>query len=374
MALSRRFSVLFLIGGLSTWGSLAAAAAELPAALGLEVRSEAAIAQGESPPQGYAVIHVNARSGSDSQGDGTQLRPFKTITQALKMAEANTLILLAAGVYSADSGEVFPLALKPQVTVQGLAGPNTSEVMIFGHGNYYSPSSGLRNITVLGANNAGLANVTISNPHPEGTGLWIESGSPIILENAFFRNGLHGVYIAGEGTPVIRGNYFAENGSAGLVIAGPSSAQVQANVFENTGTGITVAPNATPQILDNRISRNLDGLIVHAEARPTLENNQISRNRRNSIVDYAAWPGLPAIAPPDRVPPPPTTGAATGLPPAPTAFGESPAQLAPPVPVAPTLPAAATPPPVPALPVAAAPAEDAASSALAAPEPAAIAA
>lgn len=309
MASHIRLSAIVLIGGAITWGGWVTSVMASPdgfVASGTVV-SDTAIAQNTNPSQGYAVLHVNPQSGSNHQGDGSQLRPYQTITHALKQASENTLILLASGVYSADSGETFPIVLKPRVTVQGMAGPDVADVMIRGNGGYFSESSGVRNITLLGANNAGLANVTVSNPHPEGIGLWIESGSPVILDSAFFRNGLSGIHIAGGGTPVIRGNYFLENGQAGLVIAGPSSAAVESNVFENTGTGITVAPEATPKIENNRISSNLDGLVIHADARPTLRNNQIAHNRRNSIVDYASWSTVPTgMASGASQPPPPT--------------------------------------------------------------------
>jgi len=263
-----------------------------------------AIAQ-TTDTQGYNVLHVNARSGSDSQGTGSQMQPLKTITRALQIAQPNTLILLSAGTYDADSGERFPLQLQPGVTVQGAAGPNTAEVTIRGNGAYLSPTSGPQNVAIVGVTNAGLANVTISNPHPNGTGVWIENGSPIILESILYRNGAHGILIADRGTPVIRNNYFLENGDTGLMIAGPSSAQVQGNVFENTGVGIRVAPEARPQIQDNRITRNRDGLVLHADARPTLADNQIVQNRRNSIVDFASWTTLEPSPPTVTQPPPP---------------------------------------------------------------------
>ena len=306
MSNRHQLSAVLCLSGLLALGAGRASSIAAPLETNSEIAAEA-IAQASETASGHTVIHVNAQSGSDQQGDGSQLRPYQTITQALAGAEANTLILLSGGVYSADSGETFPIALQPQITVQALAGPNTAAVIIQGSGQYYSASSGMRNVAILGADNAGLANITVSNPHPEGTGLWVESGNPIILDNAFFQNGAHGVYLAGSGAPVIRGNYFAENGQAGLVIAGASSAQVQANVFENTGVGIVVAPEASPQISDNRISQNLEGLVMHADARPALSNNDITRNRRNSILDYASWSEIPVIStPPTSQPPPPT--------------------------------------------------------------------
>ncbi|MEM1310674.1 MAG: DUF1565 domain-containing protein, partial [Cyanobacteria bacterium P01_H01_bin.153] len=299
------------LGSALVWGTLAATDGRAVAATVVANEPEA-IAQVATPPEGYGVLHVNAASGSNADGDGSQLRPYKTITRALRLAEPGTLILLAGGTYSAESGEAFPLQLRSLVTIQGMAGPNTADVVILGNGNYYSESNGMQNVTLLGADNAGIANVTISNPHPEGNGLWIEAGSPVIQDSAFYQNGANGVYIAGAGAPVIRGNYFAENGRAGLVIAGPSSALVEGNIFENTGTGITVAPDSSPQILDNRISSNLDGLIIHAEARPTLQSNQIAHNRRNSIVDYAAWTPISNLGPLGATQPPPPTVNAVG--------------------------------------------------------------
>ncbi|MEM6835769.1 MAG: DUF1565 domain-containing protein [Cyanobacteria bacterium P01_C01_bin.120] len=271
-----------------------------------------AIAQIAMAPEDYVVIHVNAASGNDADGDGSQLRPYKTITQALRQAEPSTIILLAQGTYSAESGETFPLQLPSLVTIQGMAGPNVADVVILGNGSYYSESTGMQNVTVLGAGNGGIANVTISNTHPEGNGLWIEAGSPVVQDSAFYQNGANGVYVAGDGAPVIRGNYFAENGRAGLVIAGPSNALVEGNIFENTGTGIMVAPDSSPQIRENRVSSNRSGLIIHAGARPTLQGNEIAHNRQDRILDYGAWTATANLGPPGATqPPPPAVNAAS---------------------------------------------------------------
>ena len=313
-------SVALVLGGGIGWASqLPAAWADPnePKADTTATSFEQVVAQATSN-HSYLILHVNATAGDDVRGVGNQMQPLKTITHALSIATPNTLILLAEGAYSADTGEIFPLQLRPGVTVQGAAGPQSNAVVIQGSANYVSPTQGLQNVTILGADRAGLANVTVSNTHPNGTGLWIELGSPTILESAFLRNGSTGIYIAGGGEPVIRNNYFSENGEAGLVIAGSSSAWVQGNVFENTGTGISVAPEATPQILDNRITRNQEGLIIHASAQPVLQNNQIIQNRHNRIVDYAAWSETPTgpwvtQPPPPVLPASPTASVAATL-------------------------------------------------------------
>lgn len=273
-----------------------------------EANRGAAIAQVQNA--GYTVIYVNSTAGHDLQGNGSQMSPLRTIGHALRIAQPNTVIVLTPGVYGEATGERFPIQLRSGVTVQGAPGPLAGQVLIQGNASYVSRSQGVQNVTLVGADNAGLANVTVSNPHPAGHGLWIESGSPVILQNSFVRSGGAGVYIAGAGSPVIRNNIFVENGQAGLVINGPSSAQVQGNVFENTGTGISVAPQATPQIFENRITRNQSGLVLHADARPVLRNNQISQNRQNSLLDYAPWPAAqPLSDAPVAIAPPPTRSA-----------------------------------------------------------------
>lgn len=258
-----------------------------------------------NPQRDYTLIFVNATAGNDQLGDGSQRHPLATITHALQVAPPNTVIVLAPGEYSEATGEKFPLTLRPGVTVQGSPGPRESYAVIRGSGIYASPSSGLEPVTILASDRSGLGNVAVINPEGQGKGVWIESGSPILRNNAFIRSGYAGVYIAGAGAPLIENNYFSENGVAGLVVGGASQAQVEENVFENTGVGIQVAPNATPVIQNNQIVRNQDGIILQADARPQMANNVIAQNRRNGIVEFlpearnvVLSTTAPAVAPP----------------------------------------------------------------------------
>jgi hypothetical protein len=249
-------------------------------------------------PQSYSIIHVNAVSGSDVSGDGSQLRPWQTVTHALQMAEANAVIILAPGVYSEASGENFPIRLRPGVTVQGSATPGINNAVIRGSGTFPSATGAYMQVTIIGADGAGLAHVTVTNSGSSGYGLVIESGSPIIRENHFIGSGYAGAYAAGTGAPLFEQNYFSENGSVGLVIAGQSRAEVQGNTFENTGTGIQVEPGAHPTIANNRIVSNRAGLVVAAEARPHLHDNEIFQNRQNGVVELAAANKTETSSPP----------------------------------------------------------------------------
>ncbi|HBE48855.1 MAG TPA: hypothetical protein DDW76_08680, partial [Cyanobacteria bacterium UBA11369] len=66
-------------------------------------------------PVGANIIYVNPQTGNDSAGAGSETAPYRTISYALQQAQANTIIQLQPGSYTADTGEVFPLTLKSGV-------------------------------------------------------------------------------------------------------------------------------------------------------------------------------------------------------------------------------------------------------------------
>uniref|UniRef100_UPI0031FD28A9 DUF1565 domain-containing protein n=1 Tax=Sphaerothrix gracilis TaxID=3151835 RepID=UPI0031FD28A9 len=333
MATPQRFLThLFLLS--FTWGLLQPQAIAQAESLMAQAQPGASPTQPQ-PRQAnpYQVLHVNPTAGSDTQGSGGQRRPLQTIAYALQVAQPNTIILLAPGLYNQASGETFPLRLKPGVTIQGSPGSSGHTAVIQGGGQFSSPSLGRQNVAVVAADRAGLAHVTVSNPSSQGHGLWIESGSPVILENVFSGSGQAGIFLAGAGAPVIRGNYFYRNAIAGLIIHGENEAEIHNNRFEETGAGITVSQNAVPQIIGNQIIRNQEGLVLLAGAQPVLQNNDISQNRRNGVVEFGRSAALATA----RVPVEP----ASSPPPASRAAAASPLSVLPEAPaVSPSQPAA----------------------------------
>ncbi|TVP70477.1 MAG: DUF1565 domain-containing protein [Leptolyngbya sp. LCM1.Bin17] len=258
------------------------------------------------------LVHVNPVSGSDGSGDGSQRRPYQTITQALRAAPPQSIVVLAPGEYSAASGEIFPLRLQPGVTVQGAPGVDRLPAVIRGSGLWTSRNQGSLHVTVIGVDGAGLGNVTLTNPHTAGYGLVVEAGRPVIRDNLFVGSGYGGTLATGDSAPVLEGNRFTNNGVVGLAIAGQSTAQVQGNQFDNTGIGIRVAPSAQPEIHNNRIVQNQDGIILDGSAQPHLHNNYIAHNRRNGVVEFqvaakADESGSAIAAPPVLRSPEPTT-------------------------------------------------------------------
>ena len=234
------------------------------------------------------VLFVNPEGGDDRMGIGSRRAPFKTITQALQIAQPNHVIVLSAGTYSTSSGETFPLILKPGVSIQGNSHTQGRNIIIQGGGAFLSPTFARQDITILGANQASLIGVTVTNSHPRGYGLWIESSSPVVINNTFTGNNHDGISIAGNSAPTIRSNYFYQNGANGMTIYGTSRPEVRENVFEKTGFGINIAQNAAPLLVGNRISQNRAGVVAQANSRPFLRDNLIEGNREDGVVAIAA--------------------------------------------------------------------------------------
>lgn len=230
------------------------------------------------------TLFVNPTEGNDQLGKGSQQQPLKTITRALQIAQPNTVIVLAPGVYSAENGESFPIRLKPGVTLQGdphLKGENT---LIQGGGLFISPTFARQNVAVLGANGAAITGITISNPNPRGYGLWLESTSPVVADNTFTGNSHDGISITGNSTAVIQRNTFYQNRANGITVYGTARPEIRENLFQSTGFGINIAQNAAPLVANNRIISNVDGVVVQANARPVLRQNSIESNRRDGVV------------------------------------------------------------------------------------------
>lgn len=238
-------------------------------------------------PQGN-VLFVNPSVKDAISGTGSEASPFKTIAQALSVAQPNTVIILSTGTYSTESGETFPLQLKPGVSIQGDARTRGSNIVIQGGGTFLSPTFARQNVAILGADRASITGVTITNSNPRGYGLWIESSSPTVSDNTFTGNTHDGISLTGNSSPNIRSNYFYQNGANGITIYGTSQPEIRENVFEKTGFGINIAQKAAPKLIGNRIIQNRAGIIAQANSRPVLRGNTIEGNKEDGVVAIAS--------------------------------------------------------------------------------------
>lgn len=259
------------------------------------------LAQSIENSASYSVLHVNPVTGNDGTGDGSDRAPFKTITQALQIAQPNSIIQLAPGTYSVATGEVFPITLRPRITIQGNPENRGQDVVIQGGGWFSGPSSARRSITILGgANQSTLTGVTITNP--TGYGLQIEFSSPTLTDNTFQGNGEGGIVVTGNSAPLIRNNFFYKNEVVGIRVQNTARPSLQNNVFEQTGTAITVSDRAIPIITGNRITQNKNAIVLQDQAQPSLSDNSIENNDQNDLIKPPPVarspqnPATPAIA------------------------------------------------------------------------------
>ncbi len=228
-------------------------------------------------------LFVDPVWGNDSN-PGSEAEPLKTLTKAIEAAPANTIIQLSPGLYSAESGEIFPLMMKSGVTIRGQVSDRGQSILIRGSGIFLSRTFAKQKVTFVGTGRSGLQGVTVSNPEEQGYGVWVESSSPVISDNTFTGSGHDGVSVVGSSAPVLKNNYFYENGANGITIYGNSQPEVRENIFESTGFGINVAQNAAPKIIGNRITKNKDGIVVQGNAKPVIRNNVIDNNERDGLV------------------------------------------------------------------------------------------
>ena len=283
---SLSFSILSLTVGLGVTStillitSVSSVFAQVP--MGVEQ-----ILQGEKTISQINQSFVNPNTGNDKTGNGSISAPWQTIGQALEASASNSVIILSPGTYSTQTGEVFPLMLKPGVAIQGDINSKGSTVTITGGGEYLSRSFGGQNVAIVGANQASLSGVTVTNSNPRGYELWIESSNILVRENTFTNNTQDGIAVAGDGTPSISKNSFVRNGANGITISGNARPEIRENIFQETGFGINIAQNAAPVVVANQIQNNRSGIIVQANATPMLRNNLLQGNREDGLVVIA---------------------------------------------------------------------------------------
>ncbi|MBW4616867.1 MAG: DUF1565 domain-containing protein [Desmonostoc vinosum HA7617-LM4] len=236
-------------------------------------------------PTTATVIYVNSATGADTAGAGTtEAAPYKSISFALSQAQPGTIIQLAPGTYNQESGETFPLTLKPGVTLRGDENTKGQAMLITGGGFYTSRTFARQDITILAEQDTTITGVTVTNPNQRGTGVWVESTNPTIKNSTFTNSVREGVFVTGTGNPKIESNVFVQNKGNGVSIARAAQGEIRGNTFQDTGFGIAIGGTSTPLVVENQIIQNQDGLFISESAKPVLRKNVIQNNKRDGVV------------------------------------------------------------------------------------------
>jgi len=119
-------------------------------------------------PMGATILYVNPAGGSDDPSRGAQNSPLRTITFALRQAQPGTIVQLARGSYTKDSGEQFPLVVPAGVTLKGDEGSKGEVVAITAVFTATEYSLIWRMLDLLGFPGLALYLILFRCPHCQG--------------------------------------------------------------------------------------------------------------------------------------------------------------------------------------------------------------
>jgi parallel beta-helix repeat protein len=275
-------------------------------AIGLPLVQASAIASSTTPSDqafqvaqaGTMVLYVNSALGQDSPTSGkAEASPLKTITYALQQAQPGTIIQLASGSYTTANGEVFPLMMKPGVTLRGDEASKGQTTTIIGGGQVNTISLGRQNITIFAAQDSVIRGVNVTNPLSRGTGIWVESTNPTIANCTFANSEREGIMVTGTGNPLVEGSIFLKNAGNGISIARAATGTVRNSLFQDTGFGLAIGGTSKPRIEGNQIVSNRSGFYINEQAQPVLRGNTIRNNVETGlVVTMTAKPNLGTTA------------------------------------------------------------------------------
>lgn len=195
------------------------------------------------------------------------------------------MIQLQEGIYSAETGESFPIKIPAGVTLRGAPTARGVNTVIRGGGKFVSTSFASQNITMLADNDVRIEGVTVINPNTRGTAVWVESGKRVaIANNTFINSDREGLFLTGTADAIVSDNVFKKNGANGLSAVGSSTGEIRNNIFESTGFGLAIGQKSRVNVSENNILNNNDGIVISNLSAPTLRNNLISDNQRDGIV------------------------------------------------------------------------------------------
>jgi parallel beta-helix repeat protein len=244
------------------------------------------------------VLYVNSRTGNDSTGTGAVKKPFKTITHAMEVAGSGTTIMAeGANNYDEANGEVFPIRMKPGVTLTSRKAESSGSsllivkpAVIMGGARYDIPDSPVgRYVAILGADRAtisGLQFKAINTPgadSDDGSPILCDSASPTISNNTFSGKAHAGISLLGNSHPFIAGNTITGELSWGITAYGSSYPTVQFNSFSCLN-GIDCSDDSYPRVKNNKFSCESTGISVKGASESVLSNNEVKSNGEYGIM------------------------------------------------------------------------------------------
>jgi parallel beta-helix repeat protein len=238
------------------------------------------------------ILYVNPTTGRDSNA-GSNGAPCRTLTGALKKTTLGTTVQLAPGTYSNVSGEQFPLVVPQGVIVKGDEASKGANIIITGSGTLMSKAFSAQSIVLSLSNGSQLRGVTVTNPQPQGTGVWLEDSNAIVAACSLINCKREGIFVTGNARPLVTDCLLKNNAAAGITINRASKGEFRKNLCQATGYGMVISDQAAPLLVDNRLTDNRSGIVLTRQARPVLRSNRLDRNQEFGLsIQEEAIPDL----------------------------------------------------------------------------------
>lgn len=239
-----------------------------------------------------AEIFVHPLKGDDT-APGNSLYPLKTLTQALRQATPGTIISPSRGTYSAETGEVFPLVVPPEMMISGNVAGQGGGVVIQGSGVYQSPTFGPQAVTLVLQGNAELRGITVMNPAEKGTGIWVESAEPTVAGCTITQCGREGILATGTANPLITNCTFQGNRASGATFVRNARGEVRNSLWRQNPFGLVISDQAAPIIQSNQFVENRCGMMLSGQSAPILRGNLFGQNQEDGLaIQNQARPNL----------------------------------------------------------------------------------
>jgi parallel beta-helix repeat protein len=236
-------------------------------------------------PVGTTILYVNPTTGNDQASAGrTDAAPYRTLSFALQQASAGTVVQLAPGSYTSQTGEQFPIVIPAGVIVRGNETSKGQNILIQGNGTTSSKTFGNQSIAIRLNTGSELRGVTVTNTATRGSGVWVEDADATIANSTFTSNNREGIFVTGNSNPTVTDNVFTKNPGNGMSIVSGARGLVKDNVFLDTGFGLAIGGDAIPRLEGNQITQNQTGIVLSGSARPILRNNVISDSQGDGIT------------------------------------------------------------------------------------------
>jgi hypothetical protein len=228
------------------------------------------------------VLYVDPQQGKDSWDGRSQSQPLKTLTAALRLNQSDTVIHLKTGQYTAQTGEQFPLVLSSNCQIIGEMKGDRPAVQVQGEGPVQHPVLGVRSATVVVRGDAALKRLTVTNP--QGVGVWIEAGRPLLEMVVGQKCRDQGAIVLGKALPTLKDCLFLECGQAGITFLTQCRGHLQRVICMKNVVGIRVQDAAAPFLQACRLEQNKTGLEITDTAGPVLRQTRITQNQSVGVM------------------------------------------------------------------------------------------